>query len=158
MQCSYQSFSMLPVRIAIVFLITNPLLGHSANKSYNIYRIADAIASHLDVNTLDALSRTCQNIHSGLLQYRKSLLRITLRCNNDALPVDPDQVLRFRARQGIHEATWEMQGRVEGKSGQCATDMVGECRRCGIIVCRVRFPPIDKSISQYACLSVKMLT
>jgi len=98
-----------------------------------------SIASAIDLNTLDSLSRTCRRVRAGLLPYRATLLSSTLRCSNEKLPVDADEALRYRARA----ANWfymEDVGRTHyaGKSGQCARDMVSECRRCGTVVCRVR--------------------
>lgn len=98
--------------------------------------IVIAIASEIDLNTLDSLSRTCRRIHYSLLQYRKILLSSTLRCHNESIPVDPDETFRYRARAG----NWfymEDGRNYNGKSGDCARDMVGECRRCGEVVCRV---------------------
>ncbi|KAI5462111.1 hypothetical protein BGZ63DRAFT_423413 [Mariannaea sp. PMI_226] len=99
------------------------------------YPIVIAIASEIDLNTLDALSRTCRLIHHGLLQYRTILLSSTLHCHNEAVPVDPSETFRYRARA----SNWfymEDGRSYNGKSGNCARDMVGECRRCGEVVCR----------------------
>ena len=98
-----------------------------------------SIASAIDLNTLDNLARTCRQVRAGLLPYRATLLSSTLRCSNEKLPVDADEALRYRARA----ANWfymEAVGRTNyaGKSGQCARDMVSDCRRCGTVVCRVR--------------------
>jgi hypothetical protein len=97
-----------------------------------------SVASSLDLNTLDNLSRTCRQIRQGLLQYRKMLLVSTLRCVNEHLPVDPDETLRYRARAGnwyyMQDAS---RSSYNGKSGQCARDLVAGCRRCGTVVCRV---------------------
>lgn len=63
----------------------------------------------------------------------------TLRCHQDELPVDPDDTFRYRARAGV----WHIQRETNnlrnfnGKAGQCARDMVAECRRCSKVVCRV---------------------
>ncbi len=102
-----------------------------------------SVVASIDLNTLDNLSRTCRQIRGDLLQYRKMLLVSTMHCTNEHLPVDPSQVLRYRARAG----NWfymEDAGRssYSGKSGQCARDLVSECRRCGTIVCRVSFPTL----------------
>jgi hypothetical protein len=66
------------------------------------------------------------------------LLVSTLHCTNEDMPVDPEDVLRYRARAG----NWfymEDQSRTgyTGKTGHCARDMVSGCRRCGLVVCRV---------------------
>jgi hypothetical protein len=100
--------------------------------------IVMAIASAIDLNTLDNLSRTCRQIRQGLLQYRKMLLVSTLHCCNEDLPVDKEDTLRYRARAG----NWFYMQDVSrtsytGKSGECARDLVSECRRCGTVVCRV---------------------
>jgi hypothetical protein len=88
---------------------------------------------------LDALSRTCRVIHHGLLQYRTILLSSTLHCNNEGVPVDPSETFRYRARAG----NWfymEDGRNYSGKSGDCARDLVGECRRCSEVICRVSPP------------------
>lgn len=101
-----------------------------------------SIASCIDLTTLDSLSRTSRYIHDGLIQYRKSLLAATLRCTNELEPVDREQALRYRARA----SNWHYMdgGRsYAAKSGSCARDMVGECRRCSDVICRVIFfPPV----------------
>lgn len=100
-----------------------------------------SIASHIDLNTLDALSRTCRQIRVNLLQFRTQLLSSTLRCENEDVELDPEHKFRYRARA----ADWyfvEM-GRESagaGKVGDCARDMVAECRRCARVVCRVCIP------------------
>ncbi|KAF2861306.1 hypothetical protein K470DRAFT_215346, partial [Piedraia hortae CBS 480.64] len=68
-----------------------------------------AIAKHLDLNSLHELSRTCRQIREALLQNRRLLVRQALRCEND---------------------TANSRGMV------CARDLVGECRKCGTVVCR----------------------
>ena len=98
--------------------------------------IVIAVVSWLDLNTLDALARTSRRVHHSLVQYRATLLRATLRCAHEGQPVDRGETLRFRARAG----NWYYMedGRsYSGKAGDCARDMVGQCRRCGDVVCRV---------------------
>jgi hypothetical protein len=109
-----------------------------ANIADWVTSIIMSVASSIDLNTLDNLSRTCRQVREGLLQYRKMLLVSTLHCSNEHLPVDPEETLRYRARA----ANWyymQDAGRsnYNGKSGQCARDLVAECRRCGTVVCRV---------------------
>ncbi|OAA59076.1 hypothetical protein SPI_06278 [Niveomyces insectorum RCEF 264] len=110
---------------------------NAMTEALGCYPIAATIASFIDLNTLDSLSRTCRQIRAALLPSRKPLLASTLRCCNEDLPIDAEETLRYRARAG----NWfymEEQGRTnyDGKSGQCARDMVSECRRCGTVVCR----------------------
>ncbi|KAI1501510.1 hypothetical protein F5X99DRAFT_382779 [Biscogniauxia marginata] len=103
------------------------------------YPIVMAIASSLDLNSLDSLSKTCRQVREGLLQYRSTLVMHTLHCANEDLPIDPEDTFRYRARA----SNWYYMedGRTggndyNGKSGSCARDMVAECRRCGTVVCR----------------------
>jgi len=97
-----------------------------------------SIASHIDLNTLDALSLTCRQIRVNLLQFRTQLLNSTLRCENEDVELDPEHTFRYRARAA--DWYWVDQGRDTngaGKVGDCARDMVGGCRKCGRVVCRV---------------------
>lgn len=106
--------------------------------------IVVGIVSHIDLNTLDALARSSRVIHDGLIQYRTSLMGATLRCSKEAVPVDPEQTLRYRARAS--DWNYMDDGRsYSGKSGSCARDMVAECRRCADIICRVSKPPLFPS-------------
>lgn len=104
------------------------------------HSIVSQLASLLDLNSLHDLSRTCRQFRANLLEYRNQLITQSLRCSNEHVSPGP------RDSQG----TWEMKrawthGGViasdsrltSGKIGQCARDMVGECRRCGTVVCRV---------------------
>jgi hypothetical protein len=102
-----------------------------------------AVAAHIDLNTLDNLSRTCRQVRASLLQYRNMLIKSTLHCSNEDLPVDPEETLRYRARAGNW---WYMDdtaraGNYIAKAGHCARDMVSECRKCGTVVCRVSLHP-----------------
>ena len=107
--------------------------------------IVKEIARGVDLNTLHALSRTCRQFHVNLAPFRQQLVRETLRCENEyietveelldagtALPNSVKSVLRLLS-QGS-----SVSGRMtRGKVGKCARDMVGQCRRCNKIVCRV---------------------
>ena len=102
------------------------------------FRIISSIASHIDLNTLDALSLTCRQVRANLLQFRTQLLASTLHCENEDVELDSEHTFRYRARA----ADWyfvDMGRDVAGvgKVGDCARDMVGGCRRCGRVVCRV---------------------
>ncbi|KAJ2894334.1 hypothetical protein MKZ38_007710 [Zalerion maritima] len=117
----------------------NPNKAIPAAQALACYPVAAAIASCIDLNTLDNLSRTCRSIHNSLISYRTILMSKALRCTYEDVPVDPEDTLRYRARAG----NWfymEDMGRMapEGlyKSGSCARDMVSACRRCGTVVCR----------------------
>lgn len=95
--------------------------------------------SSIDLNTLDALARSCRSVHDGLIQYRNVLLVSTLHCTNEGAPVNAEELLRYRARA----SNWhymEDSRSFNGKAGSCARDMVDECRKCGEVICRVRLP------------------
>ncbi|KAK5654899.1 hypothetical protein OQA88_6937 [Cercophora sp. LCS_1] len=98
---------------------------NSLTKALGCYPIIMSIAANIDLNTLDSLSRTCRQVHAGVIQYRKMLLVSTLHCINEPLPVDPEETLRFRARAGNWFYMEDTPGRTgyNGKSGQCARDL-----------------------------------
>ncbi|KAI0019221.1 hypothetical protein F4780DRAFT_793518 [Xylariomycetidae sp. FL0641] len=118
----------------------NPNRGNGMTEALGCYPIVMAIASSLDLNTLDNLSRTCRQAHDALLQYRNPLLSHTLHCANEDVPVDPESTFRYRARAGnwyyMEDVSRTAGGDYNGKSGSCARDMVAECRRCKKVVCR----------------------
>ncbi|KAL7796047.1 hypothetical protein V8C37DRAFT_19316 [Trichoderma ceciliae] len=123
--------------------------GSAMVEAFHCYPIVFGIVSHIDLNTLDALARSSRFIHDGLIQYRTSLMGATLRCSKEAVPVDPEQTLRYRARA----ADWNYMedGRsYNGKSGSCARDMVTECRRCADIICRncAIKPPLSTALRE----------
>ena len=103
-------------------------------------RIISEIATHLDLNSLHDLSRTCRQIRANLLQHRRQLIPHTLRCVSDVTAASREP--GFGAEE---DDTWITRGPAgiriprltSGKFGACARDMVGECRRCGTVVCRV---------------------
>ncbi|KAI0164494.1 hypothetical protein GGR52DRAFT_126780 [Hypoxylon sp. FL1284] len=106
-------------------------------KALGCYPIVMAVASSIDLNTLDSLSKTCRQVRQGLLPYRSTVLAAALRCVNEDVPVNPADTFRYRARAG----NWYYMedgrtGYYNGKSGSCARDLVAECRRCATVVCR----------------------
>ncbi|XXH03685.1 hypothetical protein Hte_010091 [Hypoxylon texense] len=115
----------------------NPNEHNGMAKALGCYPIVMAIASSIDLNTLDGLSRTCRQVRQGLLQYRSTVLSHTLHCVYEDVSVDPDDTFRYRARA----SNWYYMedgrtGNYNGKSGSCARDWVAECRRCATVVCR----------------------
>lgn len=99
-----------------------------------------SLATHLDLNSLHDLSRTCRQFRANLLEHRKQLIAQALRCSREG--EGSNVKLADRLRESF--AAWHMNGEfapsnrlTSGKVGQCARDKVGECRRCGTIVCRV---------------------
>lgn len=113
--------------------------GERGNTDWIFTSVVMAVAAQLDLNDIDSLSRVCRGVHDVLLQNRTVLLRSTLRCSNDDIPVDPESTLRYRARAGnwYYMEDTSRGAQYNGKSGSCARDLVAECRRCGIVVCRV---------------------
>ncbi|KAK7538911.1 hypothetical protein IWX49DRAFT_499137 [Phyllosticta citricarpa] len=95
------------------------------------YPIVTQLASLLDLNTLHDLSRTCRQFRANLLQYRNQLVTQSLKCSNEQPPAGSEP------RQAPNGADGRLGERItSGKIGTCARDMVGECRRCGVVVCR----------------------
>ncbi|KAL5612266.1 uncharacterized protein BROUX77_002422 [Berkeleyomyces rouxiae] len=94
----------------------------AAIRAFACYPIVIGIASHIDLNTLDNLSRSCRHIHDALYQFHNALMRSTLRCFRESLRLDGD-IDQDNAPNGF-------------KVNFCARDMVSECRRCGSVVCR----------------------
>ncbi|KAK9415609.1 hypothetical protein SUNI508_10268 [Seiridium unicorne] len=115
------------------------IFRNAMTEALGCYPVAMAVASSLDLISLDNLSRTCRQIHVSLLQYRSPLKLHSLHCINEDVALDPDDTLRYRARAGnwfYMEDVGRSGGNYNGKSGQCARDMVAECRRCASVVCR----------------------
>jgi hypothetical protein len=108
-----------------------------------LHSIVKEIARAIDLNTLYALSSTCRQFHVNLAPFRHQLVKETLRCENEyietlaemldsgsVLPDSVKSVIRLLSRPGESRMT-------RGKVAKCARDMVGECRRCAKVVCRV---------------------
>ena len=132
------------------------------------HSIARSLASHLDLNDLHALSRTCRQFRANLIQYSAQLSSHSLRCTLDAQPLLADILALYHAapdgdfsldlsiapddvRRAILDALPENAPvqlpdpaaagsyprlLLSTKIGKCARDLVGECRKCGTIVCR----------------------
>lgn len=103
--------------------------------------IVSALASQLDLNDVDSLSRTCRGVHDSLLLNRSIILRSSLHCSNEELPIDPESTLRYRARAGnwFYMEDTSRSAQYNGKSGSCARDMVAACRKCATVICRVSY-------------------
>ncbi|KAL1638464.1 hypothetical protein SLS56_000273 [Neofusicoccum ribis] len=100
------------------------------------YPIVTQLASLLDLNTLHNLSRTCRQFRANLLEYRNQLVTQTLRCCNDQVPCEQAPPPGPADTQHQWHSTPEGRRLLSGKVGKCARDMVGECRKCGVVVCR----------------------
>jgi hypothetical protein len=92
------------------------------------------LAAQLDLNTLHDLSRTCRQFRANLLEYRSQLVKHTLHCCNE--DGDRESKLGSRLQESQYQTAFD--GRLtSGRVGKCARDMVGDCQRCGEVVCRV---------------------
>ncbi|KKA30714.1 hypothetical protein TD95_004438 [Thielaviopsis punctulata] len=89
----------------------------AAIRAFACYPIVIAVASHIDLNTLDSLARTCRPIHNALMQFHGALMRSTIHC----------------VRESLASSSYAPFGY---KPSSCARDMVSECRRCNMTVCR----------------------
>ena len=127
---------MLPVG----FIVDHFTLSQTNSKSDSI---VSQLAHHIDLNTLHALSQTCRQVGANLLQYRRQLVRQTLRCSNEYF----NDCLCSKTK--TPDATWHILGGsnmlTSGKVSTCARDMVSDCRSCGRIICRVTLPSCDLS-------------
>lgn len=115
---------MLPVGLPF----TDPFLPTDGSPNSIVVQLAQS----LDLNSLHALSRTCRQVRENLLQFNRQLVTRTLRCINE-----PGQL---QTPKFSRHTTMDLFGMVcltPRKVGACARDMVNECRRCGIPVCRV---------------------
>lgn len=115
---------------------------HVSSRSWPLtepHSIVSQLASLLDLNALHDLSRTCRQFRANLLQYRTMLKTLTMRCVNE----NPDStegvgIARYHSGDlNIYHAKHASRRITSGKVGPCARDMVGECRKCSRIVCRV---------------------
>lgn len=104
-------------------------------------RIISELVHSIDLNTLHALSLTCSQVRANILPFRRQLIKQTVRCEYDARPL---MGLPFRYRRLITILTPNINARPDNqpdlvvlRRGQCARDLVGECRRCGRVICRV---------------------
>ncbi|KAL1966772.1 hypothetical protein VTN77DRAFT_3969 [Rasamsonia byssochlamydoides] len=108
------------------------------------YPVVKQIARSVDLNTLDALSRTCRQFRTNLLPFRHQLIKETLRCENEYVQTVSDLLSEGAAIpdslkhviQLMSPDTSEARRLTSGKIGKCARDMVAECRRCSRVVCR----------------------
>ncbi|KAI9881491.1 MAG: hypothetical protein M1830_000054 [Pleopsidium flavum] len=104
------------------------------------YPIVSQITRSLDLNDLDAISRTCRQFRVNLLQFRRQLVKQILRCRNE----EASSIAGAEARIADSERGWHVSGDGDvghgrmtiGNIGACARDMVADCRRCGRVVCR----------------------
>lgn len=123
------------------------------------HSIVKEIARAIDLNTLYALSSTCRQFHVNLAPFRHQLARETLRCENEyietlaemldsgsVLPDSVKSVIRLLSRP-----SGEQTRMTRGKVAKCARDMVGECRRCAKVVCRVsQIPSLPPRLTKTA--------
>ena len=87
---------------------------------------------------------TCRQVRANIFPYRRELVRRTVRCDRDD---DDDGLPPPEAEFAVHISDVRQAqvggggGRVKVvrllTKGRCARDLVGECRRCGRMTCRV---------------------
>lgn len=114
--------------------------GERANPNVNgfsaalsCYPIVRQLASQLDLNTLHDLSRTCRQFRANLLEYRSQLVKHTLHCCNEHVDLGAKLGARLREARSNFDSGRQL---TSGRVGKCARDMVGDCQRCGVVVCR----------------------
>ncbi|KAI9752384.1 MAG: Isocitrate dehydrogenase [NADP], mitochondrial precursor (Oxalosuccinate decarboxylase) [Chaenotheca gracillima] len=117
-------------------------------------RIISQITRSLDRNSLHDLARTCRQVRANILPFRRQLVAQSLSCFNEELDSVSLQQLELE-HDDLSLSTWPAQAgnattgqgclsRKISKVSRCARDMVGECRKCGTVVCRnciVKPPP-----------------
>ncbi|CAD6500593.1 BgTH12-06303 [Blumeria graminis f. sp. triticale] len=107
----------------------NPNREKAITKAMGCYPVIREVISYIDLNSLDALSSTCRQVRVNLLQYRKQLIKSTLRCENEVVI----SCIEHRYHNYLIER--ENNSRNQGV-GRCARDFVDHCRRCDRVVCR----------------------
>merc|ERR1711977_132439 len=74
----------------------NPNKNLPITEALGCYPVIMSIASHIDLNTLDALSSTCRQVRVNLLQFRTKLISSTIHCDNEDVELDPEHTFRCR--------------------------------------------------------------
>ncbi|KAI4125605.1 MAG: hypothetical protein LQ347_005318 [Umbilicaria vellea] len=100
----------------------------------------NGFSAALSCYPLHALSRTCRQFRANLLQFRKHLVTQSIRCQNE----EPACTKEHGSPELELDGTWHLISDgglavtrlTSGKVGKCARDMVSDCRRCGMVVCR----------------------
>lgn len=106
--------------------------------------IISQMTHSLDLNDLDALSRTCRQFRANLLLFRKQLIKQTLRCGNeDTSSIAAPRTASNGTRRLSGTYVTNYRRMTSGRVGACARDMVAGCRRCGSVVCRASTPHPD---------------
>ncbi|KJY02497.1 hypothetical protein TI39_contig48g00009 [Zymoseptoria brevis] len=143
----------LQVHDAILTTVDAPRPNPNLNlftAALSCYPVVSDLTKYLDLNTLSELARTCRQAREDLLQHRSILISQTLRCSNQN--VTPGK--RLADALNASRDAWNSHGRTDvtigrissGKVGACATDMVGDCRKCGVVICRncvMKAPPLS---------------
>ncbi|KAG4416748.1 hypothetical protein IFR04_010077 [Cadophora malorum] len=127
----------------------NPNKNLPITEALGCYPVIMSIASHIDLNTLDALSSTCRQVRVNLLQFRTKLISSTIHCDNEDVELDPEHTFRYRARA----ADWYFVeggtiGSGAGKFGDCARDMNCTIKPPAPILLRHRHRRICKACSK----------
>jgi hypothetical protein len=103
----------------------------------HVYSVVSTLGSMLDLNSLHDLALCCRQFRANLLEYRDQLVKHTLKCSNEDEPTSDFLGNRFRESHATFLSFGYNDRITSGKVGICARDMVGECRKCDTVVCRV---------------------
>ncbi|ESZ96513.1 hypothetical protein SBOR_3135 [Sclerotinia borealis F-4128] len=122
---------------------------NAITEALGCYPIISVIASHIDLNTLDALSLTCRQIRVNLLQFRSKLLTSTLHCDKEEEDLDPEHALRYRARATDYYFEESVQNPyATQKLGFCARDLNCTIKPPGPVLLRHRHRRICRTCSK----------
>ncbi|KAH0612161.1 uncharacterized protein H6S33_010213 [Morchella sextelata] len=103
---------------------------HPLSRLLAAYPFLAGMAQWLDHTDLENLSAACWQFRENMGQYRRGLLRASLRCCNDGAGAVGGEEGGEGRERGAHE--WS---RFRGGS-RCVRDMVAGCRGCGRPYCR----------------------
>lgn len=106
-----------------------------ASRSFACYPVVELVCSYLDLNDIDALARTCRQIHANLLQFRPDVMKLSLQCMNSTMAVS-------NCRNSNLSTSWYDRAYMhigQCKRGECARDLVMRCKKtgCKVVACRV---------------------
>lgn len=148
--------------------------------------VAERLAENLDLTDLASLSSTCRLIRDSLIQFAHQLKQHSLRCafELEEKEHEDDAALAFQLSledelslgssggpafpvntYSTSRPSWQSALGLSGKISRCARDLVGPCRKCGIVVCRncTEKPPSNRCMKNRlrrlcdACLDAPLI-
>ncbi|KAL7266676.1 hypothetical protein RUND412_010772, partial [Rhizina undulata] len=105
----------------------NPNFSHPLSAVTALYPFLTSLAIHLDHNDLSSLSSTCRQIQANMMQYRSTLLAMSLRCRN---------YLKNKEVNRDWSPQCQLRQRRWGPTRKCAGDLVEACWMCREPICR----------------------